>query len=71
MLKFGLLRLQLGGELLRLLKKSFGLHRSFDAVEYDADAGSQLLQKRELRSGEIAERSQFNDRFHLIFKQNR
>ena len=38
LLQLPLLRLQLAGELLRLLQQAFGLHRRFDRVEHDADA---------------------------------
>ena len=39
LLQLLLLRLQLGGQLLRLLQQAFGLHRRFNGVEHDADAG--------------------------------
>ena len=39
LLQLALLGLQLAGELLRLLEQAFGLHRRFDRVEHDADAG--------------------------------
>ena len=37
LLQLLLLRLQLAGELLRLLQQAFGLHGRFDRVEHDAD----------------------------------
>ena len=46
LLQLLLLRLQLGGELLRLLQQALGLHRRLDAVEHDADAGGELLEER-------------------------
>ena len=52
LLQLLLLRLQLGGELLRLLEQALGLHRRLDAVEHDADAGGQLLEERQVRRGE-------------------
>ena len=52
LLQFLLLRLQLGGQLLRLLQQTFGLHRGLNAVQHDADAGRQLLEERQMRSGE-------------------
>ena len=55
LLQFFLLRLQFGGQLLRLLQQAFGLHRGFNAVEHDADAGGQLLEKRQMRGGEGAQ----------------
>ncbi len=56
LLQLFLLRLQLGGQLLRLLQQAFGLHRGFDAVQHDADAGGQLLEERQVRGGEGAQR---------------
>ena len=55
LLQFGLLSLQFGGQLLGLLEQAFGLHRGFDAVEHDADAGGELFEKREMGGGEGAE----------------
>ena len=52
LLQFFLLRLQFGGQLLRLLQQAFGLHRGFNTVEHDADAGGQLFQERQVRGGE-------------------
>ncbi len=54
LLQLLLLRLQFGGELLRLLQQAFGLHRGFDGVEHDADGRRELLEKREVRRGEGA-----------------
>ena len=71
LLQFGLLRLQFGGQLLRLLQQAFRLHRGLNAVQHDADAGSQLLQKRQMRCREDAERSQLDHRFHAILEKNR
>ena len=53
LLQFALLRLQFAGELLRLLEQAFGLHRGFDRVEHDADAGGQLLEEHRLQRGEL------------------
>ena len=39
LLQLLLLGLQFAGELLRLLEEAFRLHRGFDRVEHDADAG--------------------------------
>ena len=64
LLQFFLLRLQLGGQLLRLLQQAFGLHRGFNAVQHDADAGRELLEEGQVRSGEGAQRGQFDDRLH-------
>ena len=49
LLQFALLRLQLAGELLRLLEQAFGLHRRFDRVEHDADDGGELLEEHGLQ----------------------
>ena len=62
LLQFCLLGLQLDRQLLRLLQQSFGLHRSLDAVEHDADAGRQLFQERQMRGGEDAQRGQARSR---------
>ena len=52
LLQFFLLRLQFGRQLLRLLQQAFGLHRRFDTVQHDADAGGELLKESEVGSGE-------------------
>src|SRR5215469_1325664 len=70
-LEFLLLILQFAREFLRLIQQSFRLHRRFDTLEYDSDAGGQLLQKRQVRTGKLVQRSDFNDRFDLILKKNR
>ena len=71
LLQLFLLRLQFGGQLLRLLQQAFGLHRGFNAVEHDADAGGQLLQEGQMRSGEGAQRGQLDDCLHPILKEHR
>ena len=71
LLQFPLLRLQFGGELLRLLQQSFRLHRCLDAVEDDADARGQLIEERGLQVGEAAERGQLDHRLDLAFEQHR
>ena len=71
LLQFGLLSLQFGGQLLRLLQQAFRLHGGFNAVEHDADAGGELFEEREMRCGEGAERGQLDDGFDAIFEQNR
>ena len=45
LLQLLLLRLQLAGELLRLLQQRFCLHRRLDAVQDDADAGGELFEE--------------------------
>ena len=71
LLQLFLLRLQFGGQLLRLLQQSFGLHRGLNAVQHDADAGGQLFQERQMRGGEGAQRGQFDDRLDAIFEEHR
>ncbi len=48
LLQLFLLRLKLGRQLLRLLQQRFRLHRGFDTVQHDADAGGQLLKERQV-----------------------
>ena len=69
LLQFRLLRLQLAGQLLRLLEQAFGLHRRFDGVEHDADAGRQLLEEGDLQRREGVDRGQLDDRLDLVFEQ--
>src|SRR5205085_2336814 len=71
LLQFALLALQFGGELLRLLQQALGLHRRFDTVQHDTDAGGQLFEKRDLQTGEVTDRRQFDDRLDLTFEQHR
>ena len=71
LLQLLLLRLQLAGELLRLLQQPFGLHRRFDRVQQDADARGELLEEREVRRREVAERGEADDRLDLPFEDDR
>ena len=71
LLQLFLLRLQFGGQLLRLLQQAFGLHRGLDTVQHDADAGRQLFEKRQMRGGEGAQRGQLDHRLHPIFEEHR
>ncbi len=71
LLQLLLLRLQLAGELLRLLQQPLGLHRRFDAVQDDADAGRELVEEHQVRLGERAERRQLDDGLDLPFEQHR
>ena len=71
LLQFLLLRLQLDGELLRLLEQAFGLHGGFDAVEHDADAGGELLEEGEVRGGEGVEAGELDDGLDAIFEEHR
>ena len=48
LLQLALLGLQLGGELLRLLEQTFGLHRRFDRIQHDADGGRQLFEESDI-----------------------
>ena len=71
LLQFLLLRLQLVGELLRLLQQAFRLHRRFDRVEQDADARGELLEERQVRGRELTERGETDDRLDLPFEAHR
>ena len=71
LLQFLLLRLQLDGELLRLLQQAFGLHRGFDAVEHDADAGGELIEEGQVRGSELAEAGEFDDGLDAVFEEHR
>ena len=70
LLQFFLLGLQFGRELLRLLEQAFGLHRGFNTVQHDADAGCELLEECQVRSGECVQRSQFDDGFDAVFEEH-
>ncbi len=56
LLQLFLLGLQFAGELLRLLQQALGAHRRFDRVEHDADGARELLEERQVRSGELVHR---------------
>ena len=71
LLQLLLLRLQLGGELLRLLEQPLGAHRRLDRVQHDADRAGELLEEREVRRGEPGERRELDDRPHLVLEQHR
>ena len=71
LLQLGLLRLQLAGELLRLLEQAFGLHRRLDRVQHDADAGGQLLEEGEVRGRELVQRGQAEHRLDLALEDHR
>ena len=71
LLQFLLLRLQFGGQLLRLLQQAFGLHRGLNTVQHDTDAGCQLFKEGEMRRREDAQRRQLDHGLHPIFEQNR
>ena len=70
-LQLGLPRLQLEGELLRLLQQILGPHRRFDRVQDDADRLGQLLEERQVGLGERLERRELDDRLGLPFEQHR
>ena len=69
-LQLFLLRLQFGRQLLRLLEQALGLHRRFDAVEHDADAGGELIEEGLLQIGERRDRRELDDRFDLALEQD-
>ena len=52
LLKLALARLELDGQLLRLLEQALGAHRRLDRVEHDADAGRELIEEDEVRRRE-------------------
>ena len=52
LLQFLLLGLKFNRELLRLLQQPFRLHRRFDTVQHNADAGGELLEECKVRRGE-------------------
>ena len=71
LLQLLLLRLQLAGQLLRLLQQALGAHGRLDGVEHHADAAGELLEERQLRGGELAQRGQLDHRLDLAFVQHR
>ena len=71
LLQFALLCLQFASELLRLFEQAFRLHRGFDRVKHDADAGRQLLEERRLQRGELVDRSELDHRLDLVFEEHR
>src|SRR6185312_4959436 len=71
LLQLALARLQLDGELLRLLQEAFGLHRRFDAVDNDANAGGELLEEGNLQISECLERGELDDGLDLSLEQHR
>ena len=71
LLQFGLPRLQLRRELLRLLQQVFRPHRGFDRVEHDADRLRELFEERQVRRRERMQRREFDDRARLAFEQHR
>ena len=64
LLQLALLRLQFGGQLLRLFEQTFGLHGGFDGFEHNADGIGQLVQEGHLQLREGAQRGQFDDGLH-------
>ena len=70
LLQLALLGLQFAGELLRLLEQTFGLHRGFDGIEHDADAGGQLFEEHRLQRGELRNRRELDNSLHLVLEQH-
>ena len=70
LLQFLLLRLELAGELLRLLEQAFGLHRRLDRIQHDADRVGELLEEHRLQGGERCDRGEFDDGFHVTLEQH-
>ena len=71
LLQFVLLRLQLGGQLLRLLQQALGAHRGFDGVEHDADAFGQLREERQVGLREVGQGGQLDHGLDLAFEEHR
>ncbi len=71
LLQLFLLRLELGGQELRLLEQAFGAHVRRDRVEHDADQFHELVQERLVRLAEPAERGELDHRVHVAFEQRR
>ena len=63
LLQFALARLQLDGELLRLLQQRFRLHRRFDRVQHDADRGRELLEEGDCSSVKAPSEASSNTAF--------
>ncbi|HEX3125486.1 MAG TPA: hypothetical protein VHQ21_19455 [Rhodanobacteraceae bacterium] len=53
-----------------MLEQAFGLHRRFDRVEHDADAGRQLLEEHRLQGGELRNRCELDHGLHLVLEQH-
>ena len=70
LLKFGLTRLELDGQLLRLGQQALGPHRRFDGIEYRADALREQVQERERAGAEGSQCRQFDDGLGLALEQH-
>ena len=71
LLQFALARLELDGQLLRLLEQALGAHRRLDRVEHDADALRELLEEDEVGRGEGLERGQLDDGLGVALEEQR
>ncbi len=71
LLKLALARLELDGQLLRLLEQALGAHRRLDRVEHHADTGGELIEEDQVRGREGLERGQLDDRLDVSFKKQR
>ena len=71
LLQLGLPRLQLDGQLLRLLQQVLRPHRRLDRVEHDADRLRELFEERQVRRGERLQRRQLDDGLRFAFEQHR
>ena len=69
LLKLDLARLELDGQLLRLLEQALGAHRRLDRVEHDADTRRQLIEEDEVGGREGLERGQLDDRLDVSFEK--
>ncbi len=68
LLKLALARLELDGQLLRLLEQALGAHRRLDRVEHNADTRRKLIEEDEVRGGKGFEGGKLDDRLDLAFE---
>ena len=69
--EFGLARLELLRQQLRLLEQALGAHGRGDRVEHDADRFHQLVEEALVGLVELAERGQLDHRLDLVLEQGR
>ncbi len=70
LLQLGLPRLQLGGQLLRLLEQALGAHRRLDGVEHDADDCVSCSRNVRWVGVKGWQRGQLDDRLGLALEQH-
>src|SRR5271157_3597785 len=69
LLQLALARLELDGQLLRLLEQALGAHRRLDRVEHHADTRRELIEEDEVRGGKGFEGGQLDDCLDLSFEK--